>query len=127
MDYYHDSFSFNPEAQVQAMYYPPVPHPVFMAYPGQPLIDDYYSFPHPHDYDYLPAGTLPEDYDDMGEVTSRPRLTKEQVEVLEAQFQAHPKPNSVVKRQLAMQTKLSLPRVAVCVFWVSVVISRNTN
>ncbi|KAI5292628.1 hypothetical protein KEM52_006190, partial [Ascosphaera acerosa] len=46
------------------------------------------------------------------ESLSRPRLTKEQVDTLEAQFQAHPKPNSSVKRQLAMQTNLTLPRVA---------------
>jgi hypothetical protein len=54
------------------------------------------------------------DYDEYTENLSRPRLTKEQVETLEAQFQAHPKPSSNVKRQLAAQTNLSLPRVAVC-------------
>lgn len=53
------------------------------------------------------------DYDEYVENLSRPRLTKEQVETLEAQFQAHPKPNSNIKRQLAMQTNLTLPRVAV--------------
>jgi hypothetical protein len=53
------------------------------------------------------------DYDEYTENLSRPRLTKEQVETLEAQFQAHPKPSSNVKRQLAAQTNLSLPRVAV--------------
>ncbi|KAJ5561960.1 hypothetical protein N7535_003577 [Penicillium sp. DV-2018c] len=52
------------------------------------------------------------DYDEYTENLSRPRLTKEQVEILEAQFQAHPKPSSNVKRQLAAQTNLSLPRVA---------------
>ncbi|GFF71184.1 hypothetical protein IFM62136_08022 [Aspergillus lentulus] len=41
-----------------------------------------------------------------------PRLTKEQVETLEAQFQAHPKPSSNVKRHLAAQINLSVPRVA---------------
>ena len=53
------------------------------------------------------------DYEEYAENLSRPRLTKEQVDVLETQFQAHPKPNSNVKRQLAMQTNLSLPRVSV--------------
>lgn len=47
------------------------------------------------------------------ETLTRPRITKEQVDVFEAHFQAHPKPNSMVKRQLAAQTKLTLPRVAV--------------
>ena len=53
-------------------------------------------------------------YEEGTETLTRPRLTKEQLYVLETQFQAHPKPNSMVKRQLAMQTKLTLPRVAVC-------------
>lgn len=54
-----------------------------------------------------------EDYEDYTEHLTRPRLTKEQVEILETQFQAQPKPNSDVKRQLAIQTNLTLPRVAV--------------
>lgn len=59
-------------------------------------------------------GAYYEDFDDVGgEVSTRPRLTKEQVEILESQFQANHKPSSTVKRQLAMQTMLSLPRVAV--------------
>nr|KMM71573.1 hypothetical protein CPAG_07879 [Coccidioides posadasii RMSCC 3488] len=53
-----------------------------------------------------------EDYHEYVENLSRPRLTKEQVETLEAQFRAQPKPTSNVKRQLAMQTNLTLPRVA---------------
>jgi hypothetical protein len=56
---------------------------------------------------------LREEFEETGEVLTRPRLTKEQVDVLESQFQAHPKPNSNVKRELAVQTQLSLPRVAV--------------
>lgn len=59
------------------------------------------------------------DYEEYAENLSRPRLTKEQVETLEAQFQAHPKPSSNVKRQLAAQTNLSLPRVAVSIFFFS--------
>lgn len=56
---------------------------------------------------------MQEDYEEGTENLTRPRLTKDQVDILEAQFQAHPKPNSMVKRQLASQTKLTLPRVAV--------------
>ena len=54
-----------------------------------------------------------DDYEDGGEPSTRPRLTKDQVDVLESHFQAQPKPNSNVKHQLAVQTKLTLPRVAV--------------
>lgn len=54
-----------------------------------------------------------EEFEDGGETSTRPRLTKDQVDVLESQFQAQPKPNSNIKRQLAVQTKLTLPRVAV--------------
>ncbi|PGH14158.1 hypothetical protein AJ80_06027 [Polytolypa hystricis UAMH7299] len=60
---------------------------------------------------YPPPGSY-EDYEEYAENLTRPRLTKEQVDTLEAQFQAHPKPNSNVKRQLAAQTNLTLPRVA---------------
>jgi hypothetical protein len=81
---------------------PPMMHPI-----------DGYMYPHPPmemiDYYHQPVM----DYDEYTENLSRPRLTKEQVETLEAQFQAHPKPSSNVKRQLAAQTNLSLPRVAV--------------
>lgn len=81
---------------------PPMMHPI-----------DGYMYPHPRmemiDYYHQPIM----DYDEYTENLSRPRLTKEQVETLEAQFQAHPKPSSNVKRQLAAQTNLSLPRVAV--------------
>lgn len=54
-----------------------------------------------------------DEYEDGTEPSTRPRLTKDQVDVLESQFQAQPKPNSNVKRQLAVQTNLTLPRVAV--------------
>ena len=40
-------------------------------------------------------------------------FTKEQEDILEAQFRAHPKPDSMTKRQLALQIKSTLPRVAV--------------
>src|SRR5438876_633428 len=48
------------------------------------------------------------------EISTRPRLTPEQVDLLENQFQAYHKPNTHVKRQLAERTGLTLPRVAVC-------------
>ena len=54
-----------------------------------------------------------DEFEEGGETSTRPRLTKDQVDVLESQFQAQPKPNSNVKRHLAGQTKLTLPRVAV--------------
>jgi hypothetical protein len=53
------------------------------------------------------------EYEDGEEASTRPRLTKDQVDLLESHFQAQPKPNSNVKRQLAVQTNLTLPRVAV--------------
>lgn len=74
---------------------------------------DGYMYPYPS-FDPVDFYAQPiMDYDEYAENLSRPRLTKDQVETLEAQFQAHPKPNSNVKRQLAAQTNLSLPRVAV--------------
>ena len=90
------------------MYAPYIQQPQQMeeymgAYPGP----EYAELGYPH------AGYY-EEFEEMnGEPSTRPRLTKDQVEVLEAQFQANHKPSSVIKRQLAMQTMLSLPRVAV--------------
>jgi hypothetical protein len=84
-------------------------HPTMMHHP----MDGYYYAQPPFDMvDYYHQPIM--DYEEYAENLSRPRLTKEQVETLEAQFQAHPKPSSNVKRQLAQQTHLSLPRVAVC-------------
>ena len=87
----------------------PITHPAM----GNPM-DGYLMSHVPYEmteyYTHLP---MMEDYEEYAENLSRPRLTKEQVDTLEAQFQAHPKPNSNVKRQLAAETNLSLPRVAV--------------
>lgn len=94
-----------PPPQVQYMQYPQQ-----HAYVQQSLYNQY-GFPELTDFGSI--GMMGEDYEDPNETTTRPRLTKEQVDVLEAQFQEHPKPNSMQKKQLAMQTKLSLPRVAV--------------
>jgi hypothetical protein len=96
------------QPQPQAMFPPYMQHQPQMeeyvvGYPGH----EYAEFGYAH-------GGYYEEFDDInGEPSTRPRLTKDQVEVLEAQFQANHKPSSVVKRQLAMQTMLTLPRVAV--------------
>jgi hypothetical protein len=85
-------------------------------YSTQPYTVEAY-YPALHHAEFIDYGSLTpdrEDFEGGSEILTRPRLTKEQVEVLEAQFQAHHKPNSNVKRQLALQTKLTLPRVAVC-------------
>jgi hypothetical protein len=76
---------------------------------------DRYLFGHSHsDFaDFAHHASMMDEYDDGAEPSMRPRLTKDQVDVLESQFQAQPKPNSNVKRQLAVQTNLTLPRVAV--------------
>lgn len=111
MNYLHHPYAFGGHPAVpldqsiayeQAMAHPAMMHPM-----------DGYLYSHAPfemvDYYHQPIM----DYEEYAENLSRPRLTKEQVETLEAQFQAHPKPSSNVKRQLAAQTNLSLPRVAV--------------
>ena len=112
MSYIHPSWNYQGHQGIpmdQHMAYDPSMVPPPMMHPI-----DGYMYPQPPmemiDYYHQPIM----DYDEYTENLSRPRLTKEQVETLEAQFQAHPKPSSNVKRQLAAQTNLSLPRVAVC-------------
>ncbi|KAI9367329.1 hypothetical protein BJX61DRAFT_316168 [Aspergillus egyptiacus] len=111
MNYIHHPYQFAshagmPMEQQHMAYDPSMVHPAMM----HPM--DGYLYPHPPfdmvDYYHQPIM----DYEEYAENLSRPRLTKEQVQTLEAQFQAHPKPSSNVKRQLAAQTNLSLPRVA---------------
>jgi hypothetical protein len=95
------------------MFYQPGTYPPYMQHPHQFDEQQYVTYGH-HEYaEYMAHGAYVEEYEDAGEVATRPRLTREQVEVLEAQFQANHKPNSGTKRQLALQTNLSLPRVAV--------------
>jgi Homeodomain len=109
---HHYPFSSHPAIPIQQAVACDPP----FAYPSISNPMENYLYPHHHPLDFLEYyRRLPimEDYDDHAENASRPRLTKEQVDTLEAQFQAHPKPNSNVKRQLAAQTNLSLPRVAV--------------
>ncbi|GFF84508.1 LIM/homeobox protein Lhx3 [Aspergillus udagawae] len=110
MNYLHHPYAFGGHNAVhfdQSIAYDPTMAHHAMVHPM-----DGYLYPHPPyemvDYYHQPIM----DYEEYAENLSRPRLTKEQVETLEAQFQAHPKPSSNVKRQLAAQTNLSLPRVA---------------
>ena len=86
-----------------------------LAHPAMPNnMDGYMMGRPPYELaEYYAQMPMLEDYEEYAENLSRPRLTKEQVDTLEAQFQAHPKPNSNKKRELAVQTNLSLPRVAV--------------
>lgn len=82
-------------------------------HPYEQPMDQCYIPYHQNDiHGFYTTGAI-EEYEEYVENLSRPRLTKEQVEILESQFQAHPKPNSNTKRQLALQTSLTLPRVAV--------------
>jgi Homeodomain len=100
--------------QQQRASHPSLP---YQHYPVRPQhVEAYYPGHHAEYADFGPITPDHEDFEGCSEILTRPRLTKEQVEVLEAQFQAHPKPNSNVKRQLALQTKLTLPRVAVCIY-----------
>ncbi|RAL11432.1 homeobox domain-containing protein [Aspergillus homomorphus CBS 101889] len=107
MNYLHHPYAFTGVPMDQPVAFDPtMTHPAMM----HPM--DGYLYPHPP-FDMVDFYHQPiMDYDEYAENLSRPRLTKEQVETLEAQFQAHPKPSSNVKRQLAAQTNLSLPRVA---------------
>ncbi|PKY07588.1 hypothetical protein P168DRAFT_279545 [Aspergillus campestris IBT 28561] len=110
MNYLHHPYAYTGHPAI------PMDQPVSfdpaMTHPAMIHPMDGYLYPHPPfdmvDYYHQPIM----DYEEYAENLSRPRLTKEQVETLEAQFQAHPKPSSNVKRQLAAQTNLSLPRVA---------------
>ncbi len=56
---------------------------------------------------------------DIGEISARPFPTKEQTSALEAHFSTNHKPNSLAKRQIAMETRLTLPRVVVSTFYMS--------
>ncbi|RDW76422.1 uncharacterized protein DSM5745_06414 [Aspergillus mulundensis] len=111
MNYIHHPYQFTGHPGVpmeqHLTYDPTMVHPTMMHHP----MDGYLYAQPPFDMvDYYHQPLI--DYEEYAENLSRPRLTKEQVETLEAQFQAHPKPSSNVKRQLAQQTHLSLPRVA---------------
>jgi hypothetical protein len=57
--------------------------------------------------------TMAADGQEEVEVTSRPRLTRDQAELLERHFQQYYKPTSNMKKELATATGLSLQRIAV--------------
>ncbi|KAE8150078.1 hypothetical protein BDV25DRAFT_155143 [Aspergillus avenaceus] len=110
MNYLHHPYAYAGHAAVPMDQ--PIAYDPTMAHPSMMHPMDGYIYPHPP-FDMIDFYHQPiMDYEEYAENLSRPRLTKEQVETLEAQFQAHPKPSSNVKRQLAAQTNLSLPRVA---------------
>jgi len=112
MNYIHHPYPYTTVPMDQPMAF----DPTTMAHPSMVHPMDGYLYPHPPPFEMMDFYHQPiMDYEEYAENLSRPRLTKEQVETLEAQFQAHPKPSSNVKRQLAAQTNLSLPRVAVSI------------
>lgn len=114
MEYMQESFSFPTQHQPQ-MYYQAIPYPSYVVHPQQQQLDDFYARYAANEYaDFMPPGMMADEFGpEMEEISTRPRLTKEQVEILEAQFQANHKPNSQVKRQLAIQTNLKFQRVGV--------------
>jgi hypothetical protein len=110
--YIGEHYAF-PQPQQAQVFYQEAAYPAYMGNPQQPL-DDFYTNYGGHEYaDFVYPEMMQDEFAEMEEISTRPRLTKEQVEVLESQFQANHKPNSQLKRQLAIQTKLTLPRVAV--------------
>jgi hypothetical protein len=114
MNYPGTQYTFSPEHGVHIGHQAPIHYP----HTSQSQHLDRYFLGHSHgDFaDFAHHSSMMEEYEDGAEHPTRPRLTKDQVDVLESQFQAQPKPNSNVKRQLAVQTNLSLPRVAVSFF-----------
>lgn len=114
MNYIHNPYIYGPPYTNS---YPAQPQPIGYGLPISPDYispsDPYFPYAQPIEGQPMYHAVPVEDAENL----SRPRLTKEQVGILEAQFQAHPKPNSKTKRQLAMQTSLTLPRVAVCLFF----------
>ena len=112
MNYPGTQYTFSPEHGVHVGHQAPIHYP---QHTSQPQHLDRYFLEHSHsDFaDFAHHASMMDEYDDGAEPSTRPRLTKDQVDVLESQFQAQPKPNSNVKRQLAVQTNLTLPRVAV--------------
>lgn len=85
-----------------------------MAHPHPPVEEYYIPYSGAEYADFMDAGMIHDDVGESQEISTRPRLTKEQAEVLEAHFQANHKPSSQVKRELAIQTGLTLNRVGVC-------------
>jgi hypothetical protein len=126
MNYPGTQYTFSPEHGVHVGHQAPIHYPQPTS---QPQHLDRYFLAHSHsDFaDFTHHASMMDEYDDSAEPSTRPRLTKDQVDVLESQFQAQPKPNSNVKRQLAVQTNLTLPRVAVSLQNHSLQVSRLTG
>lgn len=108
MNYLQTPFQYAMPMDQPMGYGMPVSHHPY----DQPMDQCYIPYHQNDIHGFYTTGAI-EEYEEYVENLSRPRLTKEQVEILESQFQAHPKPNSNTKRQLALQTSLTLPRVAV--------------
>ena len=103
---------------------PPYPTTIPLASPPylfqQPNYQDYFADPGTFFFSPTeqpqpdqPPMKANEDEGEDEDTSSRPRLSPEQLAILEEHFQSHPKPNTDFKRQLAEQLGLSLSRVNV--------------
>ncbi|KAJ9616776.1 hypothetical protein H2200_000495 [Cladophialophora chaetospira] len=107
-----NAFAFAPQPQPQPQFfYPQAQYPTYVSHPPQLGEEFYMAYGGPEYSDFMDAGLMHDDVGESQEISTRPRLTKEQAEVLEAHFQANHKPSSQVKRELAIQTSLTLNRV----------------
>ncbi|ETI23964.1 hypothetical protein G647_05771 [Cladophialophora carrionii CBS 160.54] len=105
-----NAFAFAPQPQPQFFYHPDQYH-TYVAHPQQAPDEFYMPYAGAEYADFMEAGMMHDDMGESQEISTRPRLTKEQAEVLEAHFQANHKPSSQLKRELAIQTGLTLNRV----------------
>ncbi|KIY02170.1 uncharacterized protein Z520_02308 [Fonsecaea multimorphosa CBS 102226] len=111
MDYMQqNAFAFASQPQSQFIY-PQVQYQTFMTHAQQPVDDFYMPYSGVEYADFADAGMMHDEFGEAQEISTRPRLTKEQAEILEAHFQANHKPSSQLKRELAIQTNLKLTRV----------------
>ena len=108
----HNAFAYGPQGH-PPFFYPQAQYPAYGSHP-QPPIDEFYMPYAGAEYaDFMDAAMVHDDLTESQEISTRPRLTKDQADVLEAHFQANHKPSSQVKRELAIQTNLSINRVGV--------------
>jgi hypothetical protein len=107
-----NAFAFTqPQPQ---FFYQQLQYPTYVAHPQQAVDEFYMPYAGAEYAEFMDAGMMHDDIGESQEISTRPRLTKEQAEVLEAHFQANHKPSSQLKRELAIQTGLTLNRVGVC-------------
>jgi len=100
--------------QYDSMLYPSrLQYSGFHSHVAQPELcyNAYTPFPNYSEDTY--GGIYHGEFEDCNEVSTRPRLTKDQVDTLEHEFQKNSKPNSMLKRNLAQTTNLHPQRVAV--------------